>query len=121
MPTITTTDGLDIFFKDWGQGQPIVFSHGWPLSSDDWDNQMLFFLSQGYRVIAHDRLRFRTRFSTPQASGRAGCYGPEDSTRPIQESALSTAPWPVYRPRKCGRDRMTFCRPRRFGCGTWRR
>jgi non-heme chloroperoxidase len=55
MPTITTTDGVEIFFKDWGSGQPIVFSHGWPLSSDDWDNQMLFFLQHGYRVVAHDR------------------------------------------------------------------
>jgi non-heme chloroperoxidase len=55
MPTITTPDGVDIFYKDWGSGQPIVFSHGWPLSSDDWDNQMLFFLAQGYRVIAADR------------------------------------------------------------------
>ena len=55
MPTITTTDGVDIFFKDWGSGQPIVFSHGWPLSADDWDNQMLFFLGHGYRVIAADR------------------------------------------------------------------
>lgn len=55
MPTITTSDGVEIFYKDWGSGQPIVFSHGWPLSADDWDNQMLFFLSKGYRVIAHDR------------------------------------------------------------------
>ena len=55
MPTITTTDGVEIFYKDWGTGQPIVFSHGWPLSADDWDTQLLFFLSQGYRVIAHDR------------------------------------------------------------------
>jgi len=55
MPTITTKDGVEIFYKDWGSGQPIVFSHGWPLSADDWDNQMLFFLSKGYRVIAHDR------------------------------------------------------------------
>ncbi|HKV21992.1 MAG TPA: alpha/beta hydrolase [Mycobacterium sp.] len=55
MPTITTNDGVEIFYKDWGSGQPIVFSHGWPLSADDWDNQMLFFLSKGYRVIAHDR------------------------------------------------------------------
>ncbi len=55
MPTITTNDGVEIFFKDWGSGQPIVFSHGWPLSGDDWDNQMLFFLSKGYRVVAHDR------------------------------------------------------------------
>jgi len=55
MPYVTTTDGVEIFYKDWGEGQPIVFSHGWPLSSDDWDNQMLFFLDKGYRVIAHDR------------------------------------------------------------------
>ena len=55
MGTITTTDGTEIFYKDWGSGQPIVFHHGWPLSADDWDNQLLFFLAQGYRVIAHDR------------------------------------------------------------------
>src|SRR3954471_1998031 len=55
MSTITTKDGTEIFYKDWGTGQPIVFSHGWPLSADDWDAQMLFFLQQGYRVIAHDR------------------------------------------------------------------
>ncbi|MBM7119854.1 alpha/beta hydrolase [Dyella kyungheensis] len=52
---ITTKDGVEIYYKDWGKGQPIVFSHGWPLSADDWDVQMLFFLAQGYRVIAHDR------------------------------------------------------------------
>jgi non-heme chloroperoxidase len=55
MPTVTTDDGTEIFYKDWGSGQPIVFSHGWPLSSDDWDNQLLFFLAQGYRVVASDR------------------------------------------------------------------
>jgi non-heme chloroperoxidase len=55
MDSIITKDGVKIFFKDWGSGQPIVFSHGWPLSSDDWDTQMLFFLKQGFRVIAHDR------------------------------------------------------------------
>ena len=55
MTTITTKDGTQIFYKDWGSGQPIVFHHGWPLSGDDWDAQMLFFLSKGYRVIAHDR------------------------------------------------------------------
>lgn len=53
--TITTKDGVEIFYKDWGKGQPIVFSHGWPLSADDWDAAMLFFLDHGYRVIAHDR------------------------------------------------------------------
>ncbi len=55
MSTITTQDGTEIFYKDWGSGQPIVFHHGWPLSGDDWDTQMLYFLAQGYRVIAHDR------------------------------------------------------------------
>lgn len=55
MPTVITDDGVEIYYKDWGAGPPIVFSHGWPLSSDDWDTQMLFFLANGYRVIAHDR------------------------------------------------------------------
>ena len=55
MSFVKTKDGVEIFYKDWGKGQPIVFSHGWPLSSDDWDAQMLFFLDHGYRVIAHDR------------------------------------------------------------------
>lgn len=57
MSTITTKDGTQIYFKDWGpkNAQPIVFHHGWPLSADDWDAQMLFFLGQGYRVVAHDR------------------------------------------------------------------
>src|SRR6201987_3577729 len=55
MPTIATKDGVEIFYKDWGSAQPIVFSHGWPLSSDDWDAQMMFFVTHGYRVIAHDR------------------------------------------------------------------
>ncbi|MEA2734755.1 MAG: non-heme chloroperoxidase [Humisphaera sp.] len=55
MSTITTKDGTEIYYKDWGSGQPIVFSHGWPLSGDDWDAQMMFFLNHGYRVIAHDR------------------------------------------------------------------
>jgi non-heme chloroperoxidase len=55
MSTVTTKDGIEIFYKDWGTGQPIVFSHGWPLSSDDWDAQMMFFLDRGFRVVAHDR------------------------------------------------------------------
>ncbi|MEE3102036.1 MAG: alpha/beta hydrolase, partial [Pseudomonadota bacterium] len=57
MATITTDDGVEIFYKDWGprDAQPVVFHHGWPLSGDDWDAQMLFFVAQGYRVIAHDR------------------------------------------------------------------
>ena len=57
MPFITTKDGTHIFYKDWGtkEAQPIVFHHGWPLSADDWDNQLMFFLGEGYRVVAHDR------------------------------------------------------------------
>ena len=55
MGTITTKDGVTLFYKDWGRGTPVVFSHGWPLSSDGWGAQLMFFLSQGYRVIAHDR------------------------------------------------------------------
>src|SRR4051812_5751829 len=55
MPFITTRDGTAIFYKDWGKGQPIVFSHGWPLTADAWDSQMVFFGTHGSRVIAHDR------------------------------------------------------------------
>ncbi|WP_225630384.1 alpha/beta fold hydrolase [Streptomyces solaniscabiei] len=68
MGTVTTSDGTSIFYKDWGprDGRPIVFHHGWPLSADDWDNQMLFFLSHGYRVIAHDR---RGHGRSTQSSG----------------------------------------------------
>ena len=55
MSTLKLKDGVEIYYKDWGTGQPIVFHHGWPLSSDDWDAQMMFFLEKGYRVIAHDR------------------------------------------------------------------
>jgi non-heme chloroperoxidase len=55
MPTITSTDGTEIYYKDWGTGQPVVFSHGWPLSADAWEDQMLFLAGNGYRCIAHDR------------------------------------------------------------------
>ncbi|KQV36356.1 alpha/beta hydrolase [Rhizobium sp. Root1204] len=55
MGTVKTKDGVEIFYKDWGTGQPIVFHHGWPLSSDDWDAQMIFFVEKGFRVVAHDR------------------------------------------------------------------
>lgn len=64
MGTITTRDGAQIYYKDWGQGQPVVFSHGWPLSADAWDSQMLFLGSRGFRVIAHDR-RGHGRSSQP--------------------------------------------------------
>jgi non-heme chloroperoxidase len=64
MSFVRTKDGIEIYYKDWGKGQPIVFSHGWPLSADAWDAQMLFFGHQGYRVIAHDR-RGHGRSSQP--------------------------------------------------------
>jgi non-heme chloroperoxidase len=63
--TITTSDGIKIFYKDWGKGQPIVFSHGWPLSSDDWDTQLMFFVNHGYRVFAHDRRGHGRSSQTP--------------------------------------------------------
>jgi len=63
--TITTSDGIEIFYKDWGKGQPLVFSHGWPLSSDDWDAQLMFFVNRGYRVIAHDRRGHGRSSQTP--------------------------------------------------------
>ena len=64
MPTIKTQDGTEIYYKDWGKGQPVVFSHGWPLSSDAFEDQMFFLAEHGYRVIAHDR-RGHGRSSQP--------------------------------------------------------
>jgi pimeloyl-ACP methyl ester carboxylesterase len=90
MPTITTTDGVEIFYKDWGRGQPIVFSHGWPLSADDWDTQMLFFLAHGYRVIAHDR-RGHGR-STQTGGGHVlVMHGDDDQIVPYADSAPLSA------------------------------
>jgi non-heme chloroperoxidase len=83
MSSITTKDGAQIFYKDWGSGQPIVFHHGWPLSADDWDNQMLFFLGKGFRVIAHDR---RGHGRSSQTSG-----GNEMDTYAADVAALAEA------------------------------
>ncbi|MEV4881444.1 alpha/beta fold hydrolase [Streptomyces cyaneofuscatus] len=75
MSKVTTSDGTNIFYKDWGprDGRPIMFHHGWPLSADDWDNQMLFFLAEGYRVIAHDR-RGHGRSSQSQSGHEMDTY-----------------------------------------------
>ncbi|MFC7897362.1 alpha/beta fold hydrolase [Streptomyces sp. NPDC057381] len=75
MGRVTTSDGTSIFYKDWGprDGRPVVFHHGWPLTADDWDNQMLFFLSHGFRVIAHDR-RGHGRSSQPSTGHEMDTY-----------------------------------------------
>jgi len=79
MPTITTKDGVQIYYKDWGTGQPIVFCHGWPLTADDWDTQMLFFGQHGYRVIAHDR-RGHGRSSQPWNGNEMNTYADDLAT-----------------------------------------
>jgi non-heme chloroperoxidase len=73
MAKITTKDGTQIFYKDWGSGQPVVFSHGWPLNGDAWDDQMLFLMSNGYRAIAHDR-RGHGRSSQPSKGNEMDTY-----------------------------------------------
>jgi non-heme chloroperoxidase len=73
MPTITTKDGTEIYYKDWGTGQPVVFSHGWPLSSDAWEDQMIFLGARGYRCIAHDR-RGHGRSSQPWDGNEMDTY-----------------------------------------------
>ncbi|AIP35655.1 hypothetical protein DR64_5445 [Paraburkholderia xenovorans LB400] len=98
MPFVTTKDQTEIFYKDWGQGQPVVFHHGWPLSSDDWDAQMLFFLQHGYRVVAHDRrLKARTGLRTTGIAALA--YSRQaGSLRPTyQHAARRGARWPTCR------------------------
>ena len=73
MATITTQDGTQIYYKDWGEGQPVVFSRGWPLSAEAWKYQMLFLASEGYRTIAHDR-RGHGRSSQPSGGNEMDTY-----------------------------------------------
>ena len=77
--TVTTQDGTQIYYKDWGSGQPVVFSHGWPLSSDSWESQMLFLAERGYRVIAHDR-RGHGRSSQPWGGHEMNTYADDLAT-----------------------------------------
>ena len=79
MPTITMTDGTEIYYKDWGTGQPVVFSHGWPLTADAWEDQMLFLAGEGYRCIAHDR-RGHGRSSQPWDGNDMDTYADDLAT-----------------------------------------
>src|SRR4051794_15850182 len=79
MPTITTKDGTQIYYKDWGKGQPLVFSHGWPLSADAWEDQMIFLAARGYRCIAHDR-RGHGRSSQPWEGNDMDTYADDLAT-----------------------------------------
>jgi non-heme chloroperoxidase len=89
MSTITTKDGTEIFYKDWGSGQPIVFSHGWPLSSDAFEDQMFFLASRGYRCIAHDR-RGHGRSSQPWTGNDMDTYA-DDLAELVQKLELKNA------------------------------
>jgi non-heme chloroperoxidase len=89
MPTITTKDRTEIYYKDWGTGQPVVFSHGWPLTSDAWEDQMLFLASRGYRCIAHDR-RGHGRSSQPYNGHDMDTYA-DDLARLVDTLELTNA------------------------------
>ena len=91
METARTKDGIEIFFKDWGprNAQPIMFHHGWPLSADDWDTQMIFFLNHGFRVVAHDR-RGHGR-STQSSDGHDMDHYADDAAAVVERSGVMDA------------------------------
>jgi non-heme chloroperoxidase len=89
MPVITTRDGTEIYYKDWGAGQPVVFSHGWPLSADAWEDQMLFLADRGYRCIAHDR-RGHGRSSQPGDGNEMNTYA-DDLAALVEKLDLKNA------------------------------
>jgi non-heme chloroperoxidase len=88
MATITTRDGTHIFYKDWGSGQPVVFSHGWPLNADAWDDQAMLVADNGYRAIAHDR-RAHGRSSQPWTGHDLDTYA--------DDLPSSSTPWGCWR------------------------
>src|SRR5712664_2745971 len=92
---------IDIYYKDWGKGQPMVFSHGWPLSADDWDTQMLFFLNHGYRVIAHD-CRGHGRSSQTGDGHDMDHYADDLAALTASRSEERHPRWPFHRRRRGG-------------------
>jgi pimeloyl-ACP methyl ester carboxylesterase len=91
MSTVTTNDGTEIYYKDWGEGPAVTFSHGWPLNSDAWDGQMLFLAQHGYRVVAHDR-RGHGRSSQASSGNDMNGYADEDDQIvPVKDSAIKSA------------------------------
>src|SRR5881628_136468 len=117
MPYITVGEenlgNIDLYYKDWGKGQPIVFSHGWPLSADDWDTQMLFFLKHGYRVIAHDR-RGHGR-SSQTGGGHDMDHYADDLAPPLMVKTAANPGGAVH-----VRWRHRIQRAAQFGCARWR-
>ena len=126
MSTITTKDGTEIFYKDWGprDAQPIVFHHGWPLSADDWDNQMLFFLGKGYRVIAHDR-RGHGRSSQTATGHEMDTYAADvialAAALDLKNAVQSATPLAVARSRIMLRAQSRGASPRRCWSAPCRR
>ena len=90
MSTITTQDGTQIYYKDWGKGKPVVFSHGWPLSADAWEDQMEFLCARGFRFIAHDR-RGHGRSSQPWDGNEMDTYADDLSAKAVLISAVPDA------------------------------
>ncbi len=95
MSTITTKDGIEIYYKDWGEGPVVLFSHGWPLNADAWDGQMLFLAQNGFRAIAHDR-RGHGRSSQPSSGNDMDTYA--DDLAALIEALDATSLWWVTRP-----------------------